>query len=103
MLSSHPRLGEKKVDSAMSRMEQAAMLKASGGNVEDEAKIKEAETLKELNRKYEEAFPGLRYVVFVNGRPRTVIFENMKSRIARGDIVEERREAIKVYLKEIRH
>jgi 2-oxo-4-hydroxy-4-carboxy--5-ureidoimidazoline (OHCU) decarboxylase len=99
VLSSHPRLGEKKVDSAMSRMEQAAMLKASGsGGEEDEAKVKEAETLKQLNREYEEAFPGLRYVVFVNGRPRTVIFENMRERIKRGDIGEERREAIKVCL-----
>lgn len=98
VLSSHPRLGEKKVDSAMSRMEQAAMLKASGGGEEEEAKIKEAETLKELNVEYEKTFPGLRYVVFVNGRPRTVIFENMRTRIARGDIVEERREAVQVCL-----
>ncbi|KAE9980564.1 hypothetical protein Vi05172_g6565 [Venturia inaequalis] len=95
VLSSHPRLGEKKVDSAMSRMEQAAMLKASGGAGEDEAKVREAETLSALNKEYEVAFPGLRYVVFVNGRPRTVIFEDMKRRIARGDIGEERREAIK--------
>lgn len=102
VLSSHPRLGEKKVDSAMSKMEQAAMLQASAatstsaGSVDEEAKTKEAETLQQLNQDYEEAFPGLRYVVFVNGRPRTVIFENLRSRIARGDIGEERREAIKV-------
>ncbi|QDS76087.1 hypothetical protein FKW77_006163 [Venturia effusa] len=95
VLSSHPRLGEKKVDSALSRMEQDAMIKASEGGVEDEAKVREAEMLRRLNREYEEAFPGLRYVVFVNGRPRTVIFEDMKRRIARGDVAEERREAIK--------
>jgi len=72
------------------------MLKASGpGGEEDEAKAKEAETLRQLNREYEEKFPGLRYVVFVNGRPRTVIFENMRERIERGDIGEERREGIK--------
>ncbi|TID18353.1 Oxo-4-hydroxy-4-carboxy-5-ureidoimidazoline decarboxylase protein [Venturia nashicola] len=94
VLSSHPRLGEKKVESAMSKMEQAAMLKASGEGEGGEAKAKEAETLRALNKEYEETFPGLRYVVFVNGRPRTAIFENMKSRIARGDIAEERREAI---------
>jgi hypothetical protein len=34
--------------------------------------------------------------VFVNGRPRPVIFEDMRKRIARGDIAEERKEAIKV-------
>jgi len=34
--------------------------------------------------------------VFVNGRPRPVIFEDMQSRIRRGAITLERREAIKV-------
>jgi 2-oxo-4-hydroxy-4-carboxy--5-ureidoimidazoline (OHCU) decarboxylase len=33
--------------------------------------------------------------VFVNGRPRPVIFEDMRRRIARGDIQEEKKEAIK--------
>jgi len=36
--------------------------------------------------------------VFVNGRPRPVIFEDMKQRIARGDIGAERKEAIDVSL-----
>jgi 2-oxo-4-hydroxy-4-carboxy--5-ureidoimidazoline (OHCU) decarboxylase len=65
VLSSHPRLGEKKVDSAMSRAEQGAMEKASGGvegGEEDERKRVEQETLIELNKEYEEKFPGLRYV-----------------------------------------
>lgn len=34
--------------------------------------------------------------VFVNGRSRPVIMENMRQRIARGDITTERAEAIKV-------
>ncbi len=34
--------------------------------------------------------------VFVNGRPRPVIFEDMRKRISRGDIAAERKEAIKV-------
>jgi 2-oxo-4-hydroxy-4-carboxy--5-ureidoimidazoline (OHCU) decarboxylase len=102
VLSSHPRLGEKKVDSKMSRMEQAAMAKASSStSTSDDAeearrKEVEAETLRQLNQEYETAFPGLRYVVFVNGRARSVIFENMRSRIQRGDTEEERREGIKV-------
>jgi 2-oxo-4-hydroxy-4-carboxy--5-ureidoimidazoline (OHCU) decarboxylase len=50
------------------------------------------------NKEYEEKFPGLRYVVFVNGRARPVIIENMQSRIARGDIEAERAEAIQVCL-----
>jgi 2-oxo-4-hydroxy-4-carboxy--5-ureidoimidazoline (OHCU) decarboxylase len=59
ILSSHPRLGEKKVDSALSRAEQAAMAKASAGSSDAE---KEQETLRVLNADYEKAFPGLRYV-----------------------------------------
>jgi len=95
ILSSHPRLGEKKVDSALSRAEQAAMNAASASST-DKNKDAEAEELRKLNKDYEQAFPGLRYVVFVAGRPRQVIFEDMKARIARGDPEAERREAIKV-------
>lgn len=89
ILCSHPRLGEKKVDSAQSRAEQA-QLQAGGAEAEKEKKM-----LESLNREYEERFPGLRYVVFVNGRPRPVIMENMRARIDRGDIKEERQEAIR--------
>lgn len=85
ILCSHPRLGEKKVDSEQSRKEQAQL---QGGE-------EEGRKLKALNEEYEEAFPGLRYVVFVNGRPRPAIMENMRARIDRGDITAERQEAIK--------
>lgn len=54
ILSAHPRLGEKKVDSELSRREQAQLQEGGGG--------KEGEGLAELNRQYEERFPGLRYV-----------------------------------------
>lgn len=53
ILCSHPRLGEKKVDSEQSRAEQA-QLRAG----EEE----EGDALGVLNREYEEVFPGLRYV-----------------------------------------
>ena len=53
ILCSHPRLGAKKVESEQSRVEQAQLQK--GGEDEKEA-------LAELNRVYEERFPGLRYV-----------------------------------------
>jgi len=96
ILSSHPRLGENKVDSALSRAEQAAMNAASTSSSSDKEKEVEADELRRLNKEYEETFPGLRYVVFVAGRPRKVIFEDMKARIARGDPEAERREAIKV-------
>lgn len=145
ILCSHPRLGEKKVDSEQSRKEQAQL--QQGGD-------EEKEKLASLNREYEERFPGLRYVyvlpssfslaylaylsspllllplnlscshhlylfsytslhcikreercfltircsVFVNARPRTVIMENMRARIDRGDIKAERLEGIQVSL-----
>jgi len=86
ILGAHPRLGEKKVESAQSKAEQAQL--NTGGE-------EEATKLRELNAEYEKAFPGLKYVVFVNGRSRAVIMENMRSRIDRGDIKLERAEAIK--------
>lgn len=53
ILCSHPRLGEKKVDSEQSRAEQAQLQK--GGE-------EEKEQLAKLNKEYEDKFPGLRYV-----------------------------------------
>lgn len=85
ILCSHPRLGEKKVESEQSRAEQAQLQKGA----EEEKK-----QLAALNKEYEEKFPGLRYVVFVNGRARPAIMENMRARIDRGDIKAERQEAI---------
>jgi 2-oxo-4-hydroxy-4-carboxy--5-ureidoimidazoline (OHCU) decarboxylase len=52
ILCSHPRLGEKKVDSEQSRKEQAQL---QGGE-------EEGRKLGELNKEYEEKFGGLRYV-----------------------------------------
>jgi 2-oxo-4-hydroxy-4-carboxy--5-ureidoimidazoline (OHCU) decarboxylase len=121
ILCSHPRLGEKKVDSEQSRKEQAQLQQGPGAE-------EEGKKLAELNREYEEKFPGLRYVyviffmsidnlsdspcslkpllfdnldltatsVFVNGRSRPVVMENMRARIDRGDIKAERQEAIQV-------
>ncbi|KZM26460.1 uncharacterized protein EKO05_0005343 [Ascochyta rabiei] len=85
ILCSHPRLGEKKVDSEQSRKEQAQLQQGAE---------EEKEKLAALNREYEDKFPGLRYVVFVNGRPRSAIMEDMRARIARADMAAERQEAI---------
>ncbi|KAI1346063.1 Oxo-4-hydroxy-4-carboxy-5-ureidoimidazoline decarboxylase [Xylaria sp. FL0043] len=87
ILGSHPRLGAKKVDSVQSRAEQAQL--NTGATAADEA-----ERLAALNREYEERFPGLRYVVFVNGRSRDTIMEDMRRRIDRWDIRAEEREGI---------
>lgn len=87
ILGSHPRLGAKKVDSAQSAAEQAQL--QSGAQ-------EEAEKLAALNEEYEAKFPGLRYVVFVNGRGRDVIMQDMRRRIDRGDFAAEEKEAIHV-------
>ncbi|GAB7339251.1 hypothetical protein MBLNU457_5906t1 [Dothideomycetes sp. NU457] len=83
ILQSHPRLGASKVDSAQSRAEQASLGNAAEG-----------ERLRHLNEEYEVTFPGLRFVVFVNGRSREVVMDDMRRRIARGDLGEERKEGI---------
>jgi hypothetical protein len=88
ILGSHPRLGAKKVDSAQSRAEQAQL----HTNIDPT----EAQQLEVLNREYEERFPGLRYVVFVDGRSRDVIMGDMRRRIDRGDVRAEEREGIQV-------
>lgn len=53
ILGAHPRLGEKKVESAQSQAEQAQL--NTGGE-------EEATSLRNLNEEYEQAFPGLKYV-----------------------------------------
>lgn len=88
ILGSHPRLGAKKVDSEQSQAEQA-QLKGS---------VEEAEQLKTLNKEYERAFPGLRYVVFVQGRGREVIMEDMRKRIAGSDLKSEQGLTVRVNL-----
>lgn len=87
ILQAHPRLGAKKVESAQSQAEQAQLNK--GGEAE-------AAKLAALNYEYERVFPGLRYVVFVNGRSREEIMKNMRARIDRNDIELEREEALQV-------
>jgi 2-oxo-4-hydroxy-4-carboxy--5-ureidoimidazoline (OHCU) decarboxylase len=91
ILSAHPRLGAKKVESEQSRAEQAQLQNQGGVDAEAEAKM-----LSDLNDEYEKTFPGLRYVVFVNGRGRPAIMDDMRSRIARGDSDAERLAAIEV-------
>lgn len=59
ILSAHPRLGETKIHSALSRAEQASLAAAAAGaagTAEDEAG--EAAQLRRLNERYEQTFPG---------------------------------------------
>ncbi|KAK7537843.1 Oxo-4-hydroxy-4-carboxy-5-ureidoimidazoline decarboxylase [Phyllosticta paracitricarpa] len=87
ILGSHPRLGEKKVDSALSRKEQAAM-------GQQDSAADQANDFAALNAMYEQTFPGLRFVTFVNARPRSVIAVELRNRVERGDIAAERVAAI---------
>lgn len=52
ILRAHPRLGEKKIQSIRSGAEQASL----HGSPDDEGR------LRELNQRYEQVFPGLRYM-----------------------------------------
>ncbi|TKA42199.1 hypothetical protein B0A54_07287 [Friedmanniomyces endolithicus] len=79
ILASHPRLGAKGVESAQSRGEQAGLGLQGEGE-------REGEELRGLNEAYEARFPGLRYVVFVNGRGRGAVMEDMRRRIEGGDV-----------------
>lgn len=97
ILGSHPRLGEARKGrseggevSALSREEQRHLSNDGSGGVEEE--------LARLNAEYEARFPGLRYVLFVNGRDRGEVLADMRRRIGRGDVREEEREAIRVSL-----
>ncbi|KEF53114.1 uncharacterized protein A1O9_11022 [Exophiala aquamarina CBS 119918] len=89
ILVAHPRLGENKVESEQSRREQAQLNQGGAGGTE------EADRLAELNRAYERKFPGLRYLVFVNGRSRPTIMEDMQRRIDRNDLAQEKVDGIK--------
>jgi 2-oxo-4-hydroxy-4-carboxy--5-ureidoimidazoline (OHCU) decarboxylase len=83
ILSAHPRLGAKKVDSAQSQKEQSSL----GSDAE-------RQQLQALNEEYEARYPGLRYVVFVNGRSREEVMKDMRYRIENGSFDGECKAAI---------
>ncbi|KAH3671908.1 hypothetical protein OGAPHI_000094 [Ogataea philodendri] len=87
IVSAHPRLGPPKNPNT----------KLSAHSSKEQAQLNAdpvlAQKLVELNDLYEQTFPGLRFVVFVNGRSRDQIMENMNSRIKRNNINLEIQEA----------
>ena len=85
VLASHARLGEKKVDSEQSRLEQAQLQSQSAS---------EGQKLTDMNHAYEKTFSGLRYLTFVDGRPRSTILADMQTRIDRHDGAQERTDAL---------
>ncbi|KAJ5492218.1 Oxo-4-hydroxy-4-carboxy-5-ureidoimidazoline decarboxylase [Penicillium expansum] len=91
ILGSHPRLGRAPANpehlSELSKKEQAQL---------NEGAEEQAEKLRSLNAEYEEKFPGLRFVTFVNGRSRDVIMVEMRQRIDRANAEKEIEETIQV-------
>ncbi|GMM38603.1 hypothetical protein DASC09_059420 [Saccharomycopsis crataegensis] len=89
IIAAHPRLGAPKKQQVVNLSVHSAKEQASLSSSSEEEKFR----LQQLNDLYESTFPGLRYVVFVNGRSRDIIMKNMEERIQRNDINEERKEA----------
>ncbi|OWB62461.1 hypothetical protein B5S29_g3392 [[Candida] boidinii] len=100
IISAHPRLGPPKPQP----VSQSQSVSSIPEDLSDHSKSEQkslnsgnpelAKILIELNSKYEKTFPGLRFVVFVNGQTREKIIEKMIIRINRNNINLERFEAI---------
>lgn len=79
VVNAHPRLGEsKKQLSTHSLLEQRNLQ-----NGQDSPEV--TKRLQELNKEYEKVYPGLRFVLFVNGRNRPEVIGVMESRISSGN------------------
>lgn len=85
IIAAHPRLGAPK---QVKLLEHSSSEQKSLGS--DPV---QTQKLVELNDEYEKTFPGLRYVVFVNGRSREVVMEDMRRRIGERDKRKEVEEA----------
>lgn len=85
IISAHPRLGPSK--QALSTHSSSEQLSLQSSDPTELAK------LVKLNELYELWYPGLRFVVFVNGRSRDEIMEIMLKRIVRNDIELEKKES----------
>lgn len=70
----HPRIGETKNLSVLSSKEQS-------GSTLQPPPPEVLARLAHLNACYERAYPGLRYITFVNGRSRAVIAEEMEEKL----------------------
>ncbi|KAF9431666.1 hypothetical protein BGZ76_011852 [Entomortierella beljakovae] len=86
VINAHPRIGAPKDNlSALSLIEQGYSAEAAAKKVTETATPSQDDevtqaTLKRLNKEYEDKY-GFKFVVFVNGRPRSVIIPVMEERI----------------------
>lgn len=86
IIACHPRLGVPKT----------VILSEHSSN-EQKSLQADDDTIKKfisLNERYEAQFPGLRFVLFVNGRPRDQVIKLFEERIERNDYKEEVIEAL---------
>ncbi|KAF9585952.1 hypothetical protein BGW38_010810 [Lunasporangiospora selenospora] len=89
VVNAHPRIGAAKANlSALSLIEQGYTPEDAAKKVEATATPSQDDevtqaTLKRLNHEYEDKF-GFKFVVFVNGRPRSAIIPVMEDRIKNG-------------------
>lgn len=81
IVGAHPRLGAPK-ETKLSDHSQTEQQSLSGS---EELTLK----LRQLNEEYESTFPGLIFVVFVNGRSRDVIMKIMTDRIQNSTWIKE--------------
>ena len=80
--------------STMRPRELDAILKANPRLDSSQFSDDERESLDKLNAEYEKTFSGLRYVVFVNGQSDDAIKNDLRIRISRNDINQERRKNV---------
>lgn len=88
IISAHPRLGIPAALSSHSDSEQKTIF-GSDKKVDDIVSQFIA-----LNKSYEDNFPGLRYVLFVNGRSKDEIFKDFERRLSRKNYKLEVEEAL---------
>ncbi|THU86230.1 hypothetical protein K435DRAFT_830947 [Dendrothele bispora CBS 962.96] len=77
-ISGHPRIGENKNLSKLSAQEQNATPSPGGARVTPPEVLAR---LAHLNACYEKRYPGLIYIVFVNGRTRAAVAELIESQL----------------------
>ncbi|ESK97747.1 ohcu decarboxylase protein [Moniliophthora roreri MCA 2997] len=76
-IAGHPRIGESKNLSALSAKEQGTTSPSSTSSVTPEVLAR----LAHLNACYEKRYPGLRYIIFVNGRSRAAVAAIMEDQL----------------------
>lgn len=95
IISSHPRLGLPKASSSTDGEEELSVhSKAEQANLQRSSTPSQLQRFIQLNKDYESKFPGLRFVLFVNGRGKDEIEPLFEQRIQRGDYVLEVKEAL---------